>query len=676
MAWTPGQMLNGSKYTVEKQLGVGGFAVTYLAKKANNERVVIKTLREELQRRHDFLKLQQDFVNEALKIKGCQHPNIVQVYELFQEENLWCIVLEYIAGENLNQVVLDRGALPEDTAVKYILQIGQALELLHKNNLLHRDIKPENIIIRASKSEAVLIDFGIAREFMPNQPNNHTEYVSDGFAPLEQYSRQLQEGAYTDIYALAATLYVLLTGYQIENLQIVSYLPSSYDRYIAITKSQKDLLLAPKELKENLSDRINQAILKGLELEFQNRPQSVQEWLEILVLPVAPTQPIPAPLPINYLNKSKTLILLSSITAIVAAFSIWWLWIRNEPPYLLEFNFDNEKIDKKQNLVSYNLRENINIKDARVCDKNGIADIKRVSFLLKKDSDIQSNQSLGLGTVEEFRDDDNNSECRLFNYEITAEELKGLTAGNYILIAQAADKNQPPNIKELSDKQFKINAKPTVAYKTSRRIIFNLGDTVRITGINICDENGVSDLVDVAQFQSTPIGTLATESTNEKCKIITYKSTNTLSAGDYQLRLTAADNSDEKTLINTKYFTVNATPEIEFSLDKNSYNLGDKLTLPDIRVCDKNGKNDIQQVTLKWVRLPLSSSQTNTKDLTLQQSSSSNSDCLIYKTALLDLSSSGEFELQITATDKNNRSQEKKTQFTIQGTSLLPTNLF
>ncbi|MCA1992136.1 MAG: serine/threonine-protein kinase [Coleofasciculus sp. S288] len=267
MVWKPGQKLQRGKYTIEKVLGQGGFGITYLVKDKQGNPLVIKTLNEYLQRQYNFAKFQQDFLNEALRLAKFRHPHIVRVDEVIQEGEEWCMVMEYIDGEDLAHRVWTRGALSESEALQYIQQIGDALTLIHNHGLLHRDIKPLNIMVRNSASEAVLIDFGIAREFTPNLTQTHTQALSDGFAPIEQYDWRAKRGAYTDVYALAATLYSMLTG------EIPAPSP---------VRAFGTPLQPPQQLNPKISDRVNQAILKGMEMKPEERPQSVAEWLTIL----------------------------------------------------------------------------------------------------------------------------------------------------------------------------------------------------------------------------------------------------------------------------------------------------------------------------------------------------------------------------------------------------------
>jgi serine/threonine protein kinase len=267
--WAPGHQLKDSRYIIRKILGKGGFGIAYcvLDTKLNRD-VVIKTLNPELKAQAYFDKLQQDFHKEAQRLSRCCHPHIVQIYDFFAESGLECIVMQYIHGENLNDRAF-RG-ITQREALNYIYQISAALQVVHENNLVHRDVKPVNIIIKASNNEAVLIDFGIAREV---DIKNKTRALTECFAPIEQYSVGAPQEAYTDVYALAATLYFLLTQQKPVDSQT---------RYFYTNQGGKDPLISPQQLNSRISQETNNAILQGMKIFAAERPQSILEWLNLL----------------------------------------------------------------------------------------------------------------------------------------------------------------------------------------------------------------------------------------------------------------------------------------------------------------------------------------------------------------------------------------------------------
>ncbi|MEQ9235347.1 SUMF1/EgtB/PvdO family nonheme iron enzyme [Coleofasciculus sp. E2-BRE-01] len=271
--WKSGQPLKQGKYIIDQLLGCGGFGVTYRAKdSASGKLVAIKTLNISQQFKPNFNQIQEKFLNEALCLARCQHPHIVEVYpQLFQEDGVWCMVMDYIDGQDLASYRQSRGRLLEAEALEIIKQVGEALIYVHQQGFLHRDVKPKNILLRQDSLSVVLIDFGLAREFIPGEEQSLTNWGTECFAPIEQYERRGNFGAYTDVYALAATLYFVLTG----------ELP-----YSATIRQQGNIpLVPPKHHNPQISDRVNNAILKGMELEPQSRPQTVQEWLMLLSSP-------------------------------------------------------------------------------------------------------------------------------------------------------------------------------------------------------------------------------------------------------------------------------------------------------------------------------------------------------------------------------------------------------
>jgi serine/threonine-protein kinase len=265
-----GKTLQGGKYTLEQELGRGGFGVTYKATHHYLDQVVvIKTLNESLQRHPDFPRFQHRFQDEAKALALCLHPNIVRVSDFFVEAEWPYMVMDYVAGPTLQALVFPGGPLDEATAIYYIRQVGEALKVVHQKGLLHRDIKPANIILRQGTQEVVLIDFGIARGFNTDSTQTHTNMVSDGYAPLEQYLVKEKRTPASDVYGLAATLYALLTA-QVPTPAVIR---------------DRQPMPAPRELQPQMSAAVNQAIMRGMALEARYRPVSVEEWLSLLPNP-------------------------------------------------------------------------------------------------------------------------------------------------------------------------------------------------------------------------------------------------------------------------------------------------------------------------------------------------------------------------------------------------------
>jgi serine/threonine-protein kinase len=265
-----GKTLQSGKYTLEQELGRGGFGVTFKATHHYlGQPVVIKTLNESLHLHPDFARFERLFQDEARRLALCIHPNIVRVSDFFVEAGWPYMVMDYVPGETLQAVVFPGKPLSEATAINYIRQIGEALKVVHQKGLLHRDLKPENIILRQGTQEVVLIDFGIAREFTADSTQTHTSMVSDGYAPLEQYLIKEKRTPASDIYGLAATLYALLTA-QVPTPAVIR---------------DRQPMPAPRDLQPQISAAVNQAVMRGMAVEARYRPASVDEWLSLLLNP-------------------------------------------------------------------------------------------------------------------------------------------------------------------------------------------------------------------------------------------------------------------------------------------------------------------------------------------------------------------------------------------------------
>ncbi len=235
MQLQPGATLQGGKYKIVKVIGQGGFGITYLAEHTLlGKKIAIKEFFYKTYCNRDgstnsvFLgtqtnadlvdKFLKKFIKEAQTISQFHHPNIVEIYDIFSENNTAYYVMEYIEGQSLNDMIKKLQRLPEETVVSFITQVADALKCIHAQHLNHLDIKPSNIMLREHDKRVILIDFGTSKQYdaQTNMAETTTTPVgySTGFAPIEQY-RQGGVSAFSpeaDIYALGATMYKLLTG--------------------------------------------------------------------------------------------------------------------------------------------------------------------------------------------------------------------------------------------------------------------------------------------------------------------------------------------------------------------------------------------------------------------------------------------------------------------------------
>jgi serine/threonine protein kinase len=267
MVWVPGDQLQNGRYTIERELKTGRFGVNYIAKNRQHDLLLLKTLDVNsltYLSESDKERLETMFMREAVKLTLCQHEHIVKFYEPFKEAGYSCLVMEYIPGETLDQL----GKISPQQALIYIQQIGAALTIVHQHNLIHGDVKPENIILRAGKSEAVLIDFDLVLDFDHELTTRRVKDSDESFASLELCTRNTKPTAASDIYSLAATFYYAITG----------QLPETALK----RKIDNKRLIPPQELISGISNELNLAILKGMELEAKNRPESIELWLKLL----------------------------------------------------------------------------------------------------------------------------------------------------------------------------------------------------------------------------------------------------------------------------------------------------------------------------------------------------------------------------------------------------------
>lgn len=279
-----GASLQGGKYVIKKILGQGGFGITYLAEHnlMGTDVAIKEFFMKELCNRDESTshvtigteggreqvdRFKEKFLKEARNIAQLHHPNIVRISDVFEENNTAYYVMDYCArGSVADLLKTHPTGLDEVTALTYIHQIALALQHIHERNMNHLDVKPANIMLNA-EGHAVLIDFGLSKQYddSGNQTSTTPVGISHGYAPIEQYKQGgvSEFSPATDIYALGATLYKLITGQTPPDAQ-------------ALIEANLPVI--------NASPMIANAIRMAMQVKRADRPQTVAAWLQMLGL--------------------------------------------------------------------------------------------------------------------------------------------------------------------------------------------------------------------------------------------------------------------------------------------------------------------------------------------------------------------------------------------------------
>ena len=280
-----GSTLMQGKYRIVAVLGQGGFGITYKGEHTmlgttvaikeffmkgacerdeNSTHVTTSQSNSELASR-----FRTKFLKEAKTLAALKHPNIIRVFDVFEDNGTAYYVMDYIEGNSLSDIVEGKGRLSEPLALKYIRQVANALNYLHQKKLLHLDVKPANILLDKNTGNAILIDFGVSKQYDQDgqQTSTTPPAISKGYSPVEQYAQGSNVKTFspaTDIYSLAATLYKLVTGN---------------------TPPESNLLLNEDEqlppYPSNVSEVTRNAIAECLQTR-KKRPQSISEFLQLL----------------------------------------------------------------------------------------------------------------------------------------------------------------------------------------------------------------------------------------------------------------------------------------------------------------------------------------------------------------------------------------------------------
>jgi len=301
----PGTKLLKGQYTIVRYINSGGFGITYLAKDSLDRDVVIKecfpssfcrrskTVVAARSRAHsaELRSIVQLFVREARNLAKIVHPNIVAVHQVFEDNGTAYMAIDFIDGLDLQQIIDGQGRMPAaDEIVLMSEKLLAAVGFIHANDMLHRDISPDNILLD-TRGEPILIDFGAAREqaSKTNRAMSALRVVKDGYSPQEFYVAGSEQGPWSDLYALGATLYHLISGEAPVNGQA---------RLAALAEEKADPYQPLSGRYPGYPAGFLQAIDKALATLPKNRVQTAQEWLSMfrpgIELPLTPSDNIAA----------------------------------------------------------------------------------------------------------------------------------------------------------------------------------------------------------------------------------------------------------------------------------------------------------------------------------------------------------------------------------------------
>ena len=293
-------------------IGEGGFGIVYFAFDRSLRRMVAikeympgafagrgpdkKVVVRSQRHRETFTIGLKSFIKEARLLAQFDHPALIKVYRFWEQNNTAYMAMRYYEGRTLKSVVQNSPAQITEAWLKSMLKpMLEALAAMYRVQILHRDISPDNIMIQKS-GEAVLLDFGAARQIIGDMTHSLTVILKPGYAPIEQYAddAMMKQGPWTDIYSLSAVIYFAI---------VKSAPPTSVARMI------KD----PIELLQNgdypgFSKEFLAAIDKGLAVRPEERPQSIEEFRQLLDLELSVPMPMPdgdVAIPISSRSSSK-----------------------------------------------------------------------------------------------------------------------------------------------------------------------------------------------------------------------------------------------------------------------------------------------------------------------------------------------------------------------------------
>lgn len=264
-----GATVLGNRYEILRKIGDGGMAFVYQARdKLLNRIVAVKVLRPEFVDDQEFL---VKFKREAEAVASLSHPNIVNVYDVGEDGKVHYIVMEYVDGQNLKEIIQDEGSLEEYTALDIVKQIARALSAAHRNGIIHRDIKPHNILISKDGRQVKVADFGIAKAVSSSTMTNMGSVIGSVhyISPEQAKGKHLTSNA--DLYSLGIVLYEMIIG----------RVPFSGDSPISIALKHinEDIAFTDQD-KINIPNSVRTIISKLTQKEPANRYQTAEELIE------------------------------------------------------------------------------------------------------------------------------------------------------------------------------------------------------------------------------------------------------------------------------------------------------------------------------------------------------------------------------------------------------------
>lgn len=264
-----GQELGG-RYEIIERIGSGGMALVYKAHDVLlNRKVAVKILRQQFGHDEEFVRR---FRREAQSAASLSHPNVVSIYDVGEEEDTHYIVMEYVEGSNLNDLIKERAPLQAEEAVRIAVQICDALEHAHQNQIIHRDIKPHNILI-GRNGRVKVTDFGIARAVTSSTITQTGSVVGSVHYFSPEHAKGISTGEKSDLYSLGIVLYQMLTG----RLPFLGESPIS----VALKHLQDDFE-EPRQVNPHIPQSVENIILRSMRKNSSERYDSASEMLEDL----------------------------------------------------------------------------------------------------------------------------------------------------------------------------------------------------------------------------------------------------------------------------------------------------------------------------------------------------------------------------------------------------------